>query len=234
MRAKPYSTIVVRVPAELRSTLDAIAEARGEPLALMFAMRFARPLVTDVSISPGSKRLPDRTSSVEIEARLLTTNTLMNPNTMLEQALAAHRAGTASASEFKAAAEFGSIRRELTRRNHRRRAATRRSGLGANGAPARALPSRPARLRKRARRSKRWPARIKRAHWIARSPLGSQLISTLWRARLGQPRHCETMRANRSRRRHAERGNMLCASPKRRSYLSRSSANSAPTSRSRI
>jgi hypothetical protein len=34
MRAKPYSTIVVRVPAELRSTLDAIAEARGEPLAL--------------------------------------------------------------------------------------------------------------------------------------------------------------------------------------------------------
>jgi hypothetical protein len=35
MRAKPYSTIVVRVPAELRGTLDALAEARGEPLALI-------------------------------------------------------------------------------------------------------------------------------------------------------------------------------------------------------
>ena len=35
MRAKPFSTIVVRVPAELRGTLDEIAEARGESLALI-------------------------------------------------------------------------------------------------------------------------------------------------------------------------------------------------------
>ena len=35
MRAKPYSTVVVRVPAELRGRLDALAEARGEPLALI-------------------------------------------------------------------------------------------------------------------------------------------------------------------------------------------------------
>jgi predicted DNA-binding protein len=35
MRAKPYSTVVVRVPAELRGRLDVLAEARGEPLALI-------------------------------------------------------------------------------------------------------------------------------------------------------------------------------------------------------
>ena len=35
MRAKPFSTIVVRVPAELRGTLDELAEARGESLALI-------------------------------------------------------------------------------------------------------------------------------------------------------------------------------------------------------
>jgi predicted transcriptional regulator len=35
MRAKPYSTVVVRVPAELRGALDALAEARGESLALI-------------------------------------------------------------------------------------------------------------------------------------------------------------------------------------------------------
>jgi predicted transcriptional regulator len=35
MRAKPYSTVVVRVPAELRGVLDALAEARGEPLSLI-------------------------------------------------------------------------------------------------------------------------------------------------------------------------------------------------------
>ena len=35
MRAKPYSTVVARVPAELRGVLDALAEARGEPLSLI-------------------------------------------------------------------------------------------------------------------------------------------------------------------------------------------------------
>jgi predicted transcriptional regulator len=35
MIAKPYSTVVVRVPAELRGVLDALAQARGEPLSLI-------------------------------------------------------------------------------------------------------------------------------------------------------------------------------------------------------
>ena len=35
MIAKPYSTVVVRVPVELRGVLDALAAARGEPLSLI-------------------------------------------------------------------------------------------------------------------------------------------------------------------------------------------------------
>jgi hypothetical protein len=35
MIAKPYSTVVVRIPVELRGVLDALAAARGEPLSLI-------------------------------------------------------------------------------------------------------------------------------------------------------------------------------------------------------
>lgn len=59
MRAKPYSTVVVRVPAELRGVLDALAEARGEPLSLIVrdALRVAAgDRRVDLS---GSKRLPN-------------------------------------------------------------------------------------------------------------------------------------------------------------------------------
>ena len=52
MRAKPYGAVVVRVPAELRGVLDALAEARGEPLSLIVrdALRAA---AGDRRVDPG-------------------------------------------------------------------------------------------------------------------------------------------------------------------------------------
>jgi predicted transcriptional regulator len=35
MIAKPYSTVVVRIPVQLRDMLDELAAARGEPLSLL-------------------------------------------------------------------------------------------------------------------------------------------------------------------------------------------------------
>ena len=97
------------------------------------------------------------------------------------------------------------IRRELTRRNHRRRAATEKIRSWREWRPGPSPTFQAGRSRKRARRSKRWPARIERAHWIARSPLGSQLISTFAPAKRRRPRRRETKRGSLSQRRRSAR-----------------------------
>jgi predicted transcriptional regulator len=66
MRAKPYSTIVARVPAELRGVLDALAEARGEPLSLIVrdALRQAA-----VDARRADRVIPEITAGSPVSAR---------------------------------------------------------------------------------------------------------------------------------------------------------------------